>query len=226
MEQMIQGITVEITRKSIKHMYLRVKPDGKVIVSAPYQVAADEIEWFVGSRKEWILRQREKLLSTREMQPLQYRTGDEVCLWGVPCRLEVKVGRARRMPSLKADCLELTALTNDGPLEKRELLNVWYRENLRAEIASRLPRWEETMGLYCERWQIRGMKTRWGSCNTVKKRLWFALQLAERPLPCLDYILVHELAHLQIPNHSFEFWQLVEKYIPNWRELRKILRSS
>ena len=69
------------------------------------------------------------------------------------------------------------------------------------------------------------MKTRWGTCNTKDKRIWLALNLAKKHPECLNYVIVHELTHLHVPNHSKEFWARMDVYYPQWRDVRKLLNE-
>ena len=100
----------------------------------------------------------------------------------------------------------------------------WYREQLKAEAGKRLPEWEKRTGLYCDSWQTKNMKTRWGTCNPNARRIWLSVQLAKKPVECLDYVILHELTHLKVRNHGKDFWQAVERYMPDWRERRKLLK--
>ena len=96
---------------------------------------------------------------------------------------------------------------------------------LRERLQRLIPLYENRMGLHAASYTIRDMKTRWGSCTPKTGRIRLNLQLAGYPEVCLEYVLVHELAHLRIPNHSPAFWKLVEEYIPNWKEIRRQLRG-
>lgn len=73
--------------------------------------------------------------------------------------------------------------------------------------------------------RIRDMKSRWGSCISTRKIITYNLQLAFQPLPIIEYVVLHELAHIPYPNHQKEFWNFVEKFIPDWRERRKLLNK-
>lgn len=111
-------------------------------------------------------------------------------------------------------------------LEKRDSRDIdKERMTLEALIQERLPIYEEMTGLYSSSWHIREMKTRWGSCNTRTRRLCFNLLLLRYPLECLDYVILHELVHIKVPNHSRDFWQIVERYMPDYREQRKKLNE-
>lgn len=95
------------------------------------------------------------------------------------------------------------------------------REYLKSEIERLLPVWEKKTGLYSTSWHIRDMTSRWGSCNTQTGRLCFNLQLAKKSTECIEYVILHELAHLKVPNHGSEFKAILDAYMPNWREIRK-----
>jgi predicted metal-dependent hydrolase len=70
------------------------------------------------------------------------------------------------------------------------------------------------------------MTTRWGTCNTTTKKIWFNLQLDKKPIECLEYIILHELTHLKVKNHGKDFVENIEKYMPYWRDLRNLLNDS
>ena len=89
-----------------------------------------------------------------------------------------------------------------------------------------LPKWEKITGLYCDSWQTKYMTTRWGTCNINKKKLWFNLQLAKKPPECLEYIVLHELAHLKEKTHNKDFVAILDSYMPNWREIKQKLNST
>ena len=99
------------------------------------------------------------------------------------------------------------------------------RIELREKITKLLPKWEEITKLYSSSWQIRKMKTRWGSCNIKTKKIWFNLHLAQTTNSCLEYIILHELLHIRVPNHGKEFKEQMDKYMPQWREVRKELNQ-
>ena len=100
------------------------------------------------------------------------------------------------------------------------------RAELKARIAKLLPLWVERTGLVPSRWQVRSMKTRWGSCNTRTHSINFALQLARKDDECLNYIILHELCHLKTRTHGKEFIALMDRFMPDWREVRKRLNEA
>ena len=92
---------------------------------------------------------------------------------------------------------------------------------LKEEIEKRLPKWEAQTGLKCDSWQTKYMVTNRAPVVTDKKKLWFNLQLAQKPYACLDYIILHELTHLLTRKHDATFIAHMDKCMPNWREFVK-----
>ena len=113
--------------------------------------------------------------------------------------------------------------TLDAPVEN---LKEWYRPILKAKIAELLPALEAQTGLYCSEWRVKDMKIRWGSCNITKKRIWLNLKLVQYPPECLEYVILHELIHLKVPNHSADFYAELDQYMPDWQMRRKILNRK
>ena len=98
-------------------------------------------------------------------------------------------------------------------------------KQLRQAITELLPKWESITGLKCSAWQIRKMKTRWGSCNVKTHKIWFNLYLAKTNQRCLEYIILHELLHIKVADHGPKFKALMDYYMPSWREVRKELKQ-
>ena len=86
--------------------------------------------------------------------------------------------------------------------------------------------WQKKMRVAVEHWSIRRMKTRWGGCNPQKGRIWLNLELAKKPVRCLEYVIAHELAHLIVPSHSPEFLSVMDRYQPDWRARRALLNAQ
>lgn len=84
---------------------------------------------------------------------------------------------------------------------------------------------EEIAGVQASEWRLRKMKTRWGTCNIQKKRIWLSMMLCDRDDECLVYVMLHELTHFYEPDHGREFWNRMDHFCPDWREIRKRLKS-
>ena len=175
----IDGLAVEVTRKRIKRINMRVcEPDGRVCVSAPYITSDREIIAFVRSKRDWINRTIERV---------------------------------------RARAAEHPEPGNAAEKEAR-------RRDLKRRIADRLPEIERRTGLRANGWTVRDMHTRWGSCNTRTHHLNFSLMLATRSDRELDYVILHELVHTVVPGHGKDFYALMDRFMPGWKDIRRGMR--
>ena len=104
-------------------------------------------------------------------------------------------------------------------------MNEWYRTELKKIIPELIEKWEKRMNLKVNEWQVKLMKIKWGSCNIEKKRIWLNLELAKKPIYCLEYIIVHEMVHLLERHHNDKFLYYMDTYLPNWKQLRTELNK-
>lgn len=245
-------ISYTITRKKIKNLYLRVHPDGTVSVSAPKRMSDKAIHDFVNSKSDWIEAQLQKL-EERKQQTAErtqtrepsYVTGEIHYLWGKPYTLLVEETTGRSSvavienPHWDAENAEESVLetatdaitllmripSTSTPEQRKYLLEEFYRRQLKQAVPELLEYYSGIVGKAPKEWRIRNMKTRWGTCNTKEGRIWLSLHLAKKHPECLSYVIVHELTHLHVPNHSKAFWARMDAYYPNWREVRKLLNE-
>lgn len=128
--------------------------------------------------------------------------------------------------TLSGDKAILTVRKESSPKQRESFVNEWYRNLLKQEVAKYLPKWEKTTGLYCSSWQSKYMTTKWGTCNTNTQKIWLNLQLAKKPIESLEYVILHELAHLKVKNHGPEFVAVLDQYMPQWQERKRLLNES
>lgn len=223
----INGISVEIIKKNIKNMHLYVQPpDGKVQVSAPKHLSDESIIMFVRTKIGWIRKQQERLKKQPRQSERQYVSGESFYVLGKQYFLQVEYSYKGNSLVLFGDKAILTVRKESTPKQREAFVREWYREILKAEIEKYLPKWEKKTGLYCDSWQTKYMTTRWGTCNTNTKKIWFNLQLAKKPVECIEYIILHELAHLKVKNHGNDFVAILDSYMPYWRETKKKLNEQ
>lgn len=220
----VEGIEVTVTKKAIKNMHLYVKaPDGRVELSAPKRLSEESIVRFIRSKANWIRRQKAKF-SNEANDLINYSSGEAMCLWGQKYILQVTQGR--RFSLCLKDAIAYLTIPEDSDVERRKgFVNEWYKKALGTEIERSLPYWGRITGLYPSGWMIRDMTTRWGTCNVKTGKLCFNLQLIKRPRECLEYVVLHELAHLIEPSHNYKFKAILDKFMPNWRAIRKRLNG-
>nr|WP_034876035.1 SprT family zinc-dependent metalloprotease [Bifidobacterium moukalabense] len=191
-------MTVHITRKPIKNMYLRIKPpDASIEVSAPQRMSAGIIERFVTERKSWIERAQRKMMLAREME---IRRGEASSDQGVPLD-----GNPDNPP---------TFVWND---ENR----VRAQRNIETQLPDLLATWGPIVGREPTHITLRIMTSRWGSCTPKTGRIRLNLQLGLMDPKFLEYVLVHEMTHLWENGHGVGFQRRMDAYLPRWRQLRR-----
>ena len=227
MRIVVSNIPVEVIRKNIKNMHLSVlPPDGRVRVSAPTQLTDEAITMFVRTKLGWIKKQQEKFQQQPRQSERQYVSGETLYVWGKQYFLQVEYSYKGNVLTLSGDKAILTVRKESSPTQRESFVNEWYRNLLKQEVAKYLPKWEKTTGLYCSSWQSKYMTTKWGTCNPTSKKIWLNLQLAKKPIECLEYVILHELAHLKVHNHGPEFTAILDQYMPYWREHKRRLNDS
>lgn len=221
----ISGIPVRITKKDIKNMRLYVTPpDGNVMVSAPLAMRDDAIEKFVLSKMEWIKVQVEKCENYKREANPEYVTGETFYVWGKQYTLQIDYG-GRYSVELDGNNAFFTVRKKSAVRQRERFIRDWYRELLKSEMEKRLPKWENKTGLKTESFSIKYMTSRWGSCKIKKRTICINLQLAKKNPECLDYVILHELVHFKERGHNERFYSLMQKYMPNWKDIKKILNN-
>ncbi|MBT6469666.1 MAG: M48 family metallopeptidase [Candidatus Marinimicrobia bacterium] len=217
-------INVDVTQKNIKNIHLSVHPPkGRVTISAPKRMDLETIRVYAVSKLGWIKKQQEKI-AKQKREPIRefvnreshYFKGERYLLKVIESNFPAKV-------VLKHSILELHVRPNSPTIKRREVLDEWYRQQLKVEIPKFISVWEKKLNVQVNEFGVKKMKTRWGSCNIKKKRIWLNLELAKKPMECLEYVVVHEIAHLLEKNHSARFYSLMEKHYPNWKHSKDLL---
>lgn len=223
----VAGIPIIIQKKNIKNLHLYVKPpEGRVEVSAPLNMSEESISLFVRTKLGWIRKQQEKFNNQERQSAREYVSGETLYLWGEPYYLIVRQDGKRNSIIIEGREAIFYVKENSTVEQRRRWFNEWYRKQLKEQVKKYLPKWENITGLHPSDWQTKYMTTRWGTCNTKTGKIWINLQLAKKPLECLEYVILHELIHLKVKNHGPEFVELMDKYMPYWREIRKRLNDS
>ncbi len=223
----IGELELQLNRKSIKNLHINVlPPDGKVRVSAPERMTKNAIRAAIVSKLPWIKKQQRDFEEQPRQSERQMVSGESHFLWGKRYRLVVKeqVGRSEIEP--KGNHRMYLSVPPGTTKEKRtQVLTEFYRVEIKDQVRSLMPAWEKKIGVKSRDWGIKKMKTKWGRCNIAEKRIWLNLELAKKPIECMEYILVHELVHLLERHHNERFKNYMDKFMPNWRERRDLLNS-
>lgn len=220
------GYDVEVVRKSICHMYLRVlSPDGALRITAPKKVSDEELCAFFESKVAWVKKQRAKLAEKRQIMAPRWENGAKIALLGKEYTLLLVP--VKKSPKV---CCEGATLVVEYRAEEERA--VWERRLLAfcqnilfEEVGAQFAILEKKMGISPSSFYIRDMKTRWGTCNTKTGRICINLRLVFAPLPCLTYVLIHELCHLWVPNHGAAFYEVLSRYCPDYKVLQAQLKG-
>lgn len=225
---LVDDIDVQIVRKKIKNLHLRVySPEGCVRVAAPMHVNDDEVRRTVVEKLLWIRKQQVRLASQPKVLPCEMITGEFHYYLGELCRLNV-IERRGKHGVIRGNNKELLLYVRTGAsVEKRaSILNEWYRQEIKALLPELIQKWEPIIGVTVNEWGIKKMKTRWGTCNISSSRIWLNLELMKKPLECLEYVLVHEMVHLLERYHNQNFKNYMDTFVPDWRLQDEILKSE
>lgn len=223
----IDGIEIAVIRKPIKNLYIRVlPPEGAVQITAPRFVSTAEIRAFAQSRIPWIQAHRRALADRPRPAERQFCSGEVCWVWGQRCFLEVEERTGRPRAELQGERLLLYVPGGSTREDRESALDGWYRAQLQEAVPEVLARCQERVGVRAAEWRIRKMRTRWGTCNPAKRRIWLSLQLAEKPPECLAYVVTHELVHLLERTHNQRFWSFMDRFYPNWRTVRARLNRE
>ncbi|MFZ1704894.1 MAG: SprT family zinc-dependent metalloprotease [Saprospiraceae bacterium] len=219
-------IDIELTQKEIKNIHLSVMPpDGQVRIAAPLNLTPETIRLYAISKLSWIKKQQKKIRSQqRESKRLfinketHYYQGRKYMLKIVPTTGVTKI-------ILNKSTIVMHISENSAPEKRQEVMNEWYRTQLKNIVEKLISMWEPKIGVTATAWHIRSMKTKWGSCNTDRKSILLNLELAKKPLHCTEYIVVHELIHIIERRHNDRFISLLDHHLPNWRHYKEELNK-
>lgn len=224
----ISGIPVEIVRKDIKNLHLGVyPPNGRVRVAAPHRFNDDAVRLAVIGKLGWIKRQQAGFATQPRQSKREMVSGESHYYLGRRYRLRViPHGGPAEVRILNKSILELRIRPAAGEELRERALRHWYRQQLKELIPPLLDKWQVIIGIRVDSWGIRKMKTKWGSCLTGTRRIWLNLELAKKPVQCLEYLVVHELIHLLERNHNDRFVALMNEFLPQWRAHRDELNRA
>ena len=218
---LIGDIPIEVTRKRIKHVHLRVHPpNGRVTISAPRSARLQVVEAFAATRLEWIRRQQDRVRGQAREAPRRYEQGESHYLWGRRHVLSVVERDGRQGVTLDDRRITLFIQPGSDVARRTDVIHAWHKSILRATLPALIPKWEQRLELRLTAYHLRRMKTRWGSCNHRTGHIRLNTELVTKPACLLEYVLVHEMVHLIVPNHGARFVALMNEHYPSWREAR------
>lgn len=225
METLLLGdIHIDVQLKDIKNIHLSVYPPaGRVRIAAPRRMDLDTIRIYAISKLNWIKTQQKKFLAQKREAPREYLTREGHFFLGVRYLLKVVEHNAPPEVRIKHKTIELYVRPATDFHKKQDIMDEWYRAQLKVMVQPMIAKWEQKMGVTVSDFGIRKMKTKWGTCNREAKRIWLNLELAKKPYQCIEYIVVHEMVHLLERSHNDKFVAYMNHFLPEWKHLKNEL---
>lgn len=215
----------ELRRSDRKTLEIGVHPEGKLVVIAPNNADIEKIEEKLEKRISWITRHLQETQSSIFPQPKRWLAGETHRYLGRQYRLRINDGETSTV-HLKGAFFEVTVSDRHNADSIQRAMESWYRKRAQPIFEQRLARCLQACKPFLASEPpdlvIRKMQKRWGSC-TPSGRILLNLDLIKVPLPCIDYVITHELCHLEVMNHSPTFWRLLSKCLPDWEKQRQRL---
>ncbi len=153
----------------------------------------------------------------------RYADGEVFFLWGKTLTLRVLDGQKKNAVCTDGDVLLLSLRGQGSPAQREKLVRELYRSLFKEKVEELLPKRAAATGLSPSGWQTKYMTSRWGTCNTRTHKIWLSPYLAQQPPECLDYVILHELAHLAVADHGPRFRAILDAHMPGWRQIRRQL---
>lgn len=224
----VSDIVIDVVKKDIKNLHLAVyPPTGRVRIAAPLKIDDEAIRLFAISKLSWIKKNQAKQIGQERQSERQFVSGESHFYKGRRYLLNVVNHSGHPKVQIRTKKYLDLYVKPDYTSEQRErVITNWYRKNLKELIPPLIEKWEKIIGVEVAEWEVKIMKTKWGTCNREAKRIWLNLELIKKPEICLEYIIVHEMVHFLERNHTQRFIALMDKYMPQWRSHREELNSS
>jgi predicted metal-dependent hydrolase len=227
----VSNVTIDVVRKDIKNLHLAVyPPTGRVRIATPLKVNDEAVRLFAISKLGWIKKHCKSFAGQKRETKREYVSGESHYFEGRRYLLNVIYRNATPKVEVRNKRYIDLYVRPSSTIEQRErVMTEWYRQRLKDKIPALIEKWQRIIGVRVADWKVKQMKTKWGTCKVELKQIWLNLELAKKPSSSLEYIIVHELVHLQERHHSDRFITLMDKFMPQWRfhqaELNQLILS-
>lgn len=220
----VDGIEIKVKRKNIKNLNLRIKAKDEVNLSVPKGVTDEYIKSFLNERIGWI---KEKIDGLEPVEsPPRYISGQVIKYFGRDYPLRIMENMKARKVHLNGNEIIVELKTKADEEKVKKEVEEFYRADLVLKVEDLVGKYEPIMGVKVEEIRTKKMKTRWGTCNTNKNRIWINLEFARFRPELLDYIVVHEMTHLLEKGHNKRFYAYMDRFLPNWADLKEELNKN
>lgn len=222
----IGEIPIAVTLKDVQNVHLSVHPpDGHVTLVAPNSTRLDVARAYAISKLNWIREQQHKLKKQARETARQFIERESHYLWGRRYLLTVIDRDGKPGVTLDHKRITLTVRPSSNVEDRAKLFHEWHKSLLHEVVPPFIQKWEARLGVEVTNYYLQRMKTRWGSCNHQAKHIRLNTELVKKPKDLLEYVIVHEMAHLLEPTHSDRFVAILDTHYPTWREARAELNE-
>jgi predicted metal-dependent hydrolase len=214
--------------KEVDNLHVSVHPpDGEVRVSAPKHMSEEDIKLALLGKIEWIQKQQKKFGCYTRQPEKKGLYRESLYFLGKRYLLDIEESTSKPKVVIKNKTKLLLLVDKNFDTKQRvKVIDEWHRSELKTVIEPLVVKWQGAIGEEVSFWGVRKMKTKWGTCNAKEKRIWFNLELAEKPIPAIEYVIVHEILHLKQGKHGEEFTELLDCFLPDWRQRKNALLSQ
>jgi predicted metal-dependent hydrolase len=227
MDQLKLGeLIIDVVLKDIKNVHLSVYPPaGKVRIAAPMRMSLDNIRIYAISKLGWIKKQQQKFAEQIREAPREYLYKEGHYFLGTRYLLKIVEKEEPSFVVIRHKTIELHIRPNTDNQKRQIIMDEWYRQQLKELVPPIIEKWEKILNVSIHELAIKKMRTKWGTCNREAKRIWLNLELAKKPVQCIEYIVVHELVHLLERSHNALFIAYMDSFLPEWKQLKSELNK-
>lgn len=214
-------ISIDVTVKAVKHVHLSVHPPkGRVMLVAPTGTRLEVARAYAISRLGWIREQQARMRGQARETPRRFVTRESHYMWGKRYLLSVVERDQKPSVTLSHRRITLVVRPGSGMVKRAAVMHEWHKALLHQEVPKLIRKWESRLGVEVAAYFLQRMKTKWGSCSPAARHIRLNTELVKKPKDLLEYVVVHEMAHLIAPTHSPRFVALLDEHYPVWREAR------
>lgn len=210
-------MSIQIIKKKVKHIHLKVKPSGEVSITVPLATTEKTIAHVLAKRAEWIAKKVAFFKGYSKPTAKTYVSGEDFAYLGRHYRVKVIQSQTQEV-KLQRGYIQIFVKDKDDLATKEALIKAWYMQKAKIHFEKAMHKYQTLLKKEIKTLRIRQMKTRWGSCNPSKGYINLNMELIKKPTQCIEYVVLHELAHLTHQNHSKHFYHYIGLFMPDWRE--------
>ena len=219
-------VIINVTCKNIKNSHLTVHPpDGRVTLSVPMNTRLDLARAYAISKLGWIRKQQTRFQQQARESQRQFIGRESHYLWGQRYLLNVVEQKSKPYVKLDHKYITLYVRPHSDYAKRAAVIHAWHKSLLHQFIAPQITKWEPVLDVKVNAYFLQRMKTRWGSCNHTAGNIRLNTELVKKPKDLVEYVIVHEMAHLIEPSHNQRFVAILDQYYPAWREAQAELNA-